>query len=201
MNSDIPEDNESILPSTLNAVTVTGRLLADAEFFSTRSGRSKITFRIAIPRSKDLPRKKPASCDFYSVIAYGERFIPLLEYLVEGRQVVVAGWAQSRDVEMANGNRTVNEIGARAILPVLDPAFLPSLDRLVASTLEGLSPQDRRAFQAAMEAMGASEWQRPEAPWAGRVEALFAPNGVMHPEVRLAVERVLARFQEESSGD
>ncbi len=201
MSSDIPEDNELSLPGvTLNAVTVVGRLVGDAEFFSTRSGRPKITFRIAIPRAPDLPRKKPASHDFYSVIAYGERFIPLLEHLVEGRQVVVSGWAQSRDVETPNGNRTVNEIGARAIIPVLDPAFLPSLDRLVAGVLEALSPEERQELRAAMEN---PEWQRPEAPWAERVEVLFGPNGSIHPEVRLAVERVLARMQpqEESGGN
>jgi hypothetical protein len=186
---------------TLNAVTVTGRLLADAEFFSTRSGKPKITFRIAIPRAPDLPRKKPATYDFYSVIAYGERFVPLLEHLIEGRLVVVTGWVQSRDVEMPNGgNRTVNEIGARAILPVLDPAFLPSLDRLVAAVLAGLSPQECQEFRAAMEA---SNWHRPKdqpATWAEDVEALFAPDGSMHPEIRRSVERLI-QLQEEVGGD
>lgn len=199
MSSDIPENKESLPGVTLNAVTVVGRLVTDAEFFSTRAGKPKIGFRIAIPRSPDLPHKKPATCDFYSVLCYGEKFVPLLEYLVEGRQVVVTGWVQSRDVESPYGNRTVNEIGARAVLPVLDPAFLPVLDRLVAGVLEKLAPEERQELQAALDR---GEWQRPETVWTDRVESLFVgPNGQMHPEVRLALGRVLARLQEQSDGD
>lgn len=165
----------------INNVTVVGRLLGDAEIFPTRSGKPKLSFRIAIPRSPDLPRKKPASGDFFTVICYGERFVSLLDLLTAGRQVVVVGWAQSRDVDTPEGQRVVNEIGARAVIPVLDLTLLSALDDLVRSVLDGLPPQEREKLRHLIESG--------EMP--AEIRNHFSSNGQLHPEVVQAILRVL----------
>lgn len=177
-------------PGLCNHVVVFGRLLEDAEFFPTKSGKPKVSFRIAIPRSPDLPRKKPASGDFYTVVCYGERFVRLLDLLTEDRQVVVFGWAQSRDVDTADGPRTVNEIGARTVIPVLDPALLPVLDGLVGTVLN-LKGLDLKAFREAL--MNGDGF--PELP--EEVRNVLAPNGQLHPDIRQAILRVLSQGEEE----
>lgn len=170
-----------------NNVTVVGKVVGDAEFFPTRSGKPKICFRIAIPRTPDLPRKKPASGDFFTVTCYGERFVPLLDLLTTGRRVVVVGWAQSRDVDGPDGRRTVNEIGARAVIPVLDPALLSALDNLVGTVLEEFPPENPQTFrEALMNGDGL-----PELPEEAR--SRLAPNGQLHPEIRQAILRVLSQ--------
>jgi len=181
------QEHRSLPRVTINFFAGVGRIVADAEFFTTHRGRPKITFRIALPRHPRLPRKKPLTSDFYSVICYGERFIPLLDHLVMGREVAVFGWAQSRDVQ---DHRTVNEIGAEAVVLVTDSGLLRALDGLVANVLSTLDAAERGVFRAAVEK---GEWRLPEAePWAEKAAPLFAEDGQMHPEVRLAVERVLA---------
>ena len=82
-----------------------GYLVEDAQFFTTRTGRPKVTFRMALPRHPQLPLKQPENADYYTVIALGDRFVPLLDHLSTGTPVVVFGYAQSRDV-------TVDEVNA-----------------------------------------------------------------------------------------
>ena len=170
-----------------NIVTIVGTLVEDAEFFTTRSGKPKISFRVAIPRSPDLPRKKPSSEDFFTVTCYGKRFVPLLDALTRGRQVVVVGWAQSRDLDTPDGPRVVNEIGARAVIPVLDPSFLPALDAVVTTALQDLSPEDCRAIQEALTNSHASNVE------VLATRGLLRPDGQIHPEIRLSILRVLER--------
>jgi len=159
----------------------------DAEFFTTRSGKPKISFRIAIPRAPDLPRKKPSSEDFFTITCYGERFVSLLDTLTRGRQVVVVGWVQSRDLDTPDGPRVVNEIGARAVIPVLDPTFLPVLDAVIATALQDLSPEDRLAIQEAL-----TNDHNPNAEILA-TRGLLRPNGQIHPEIRQSILRVLER--------
>lgn len=189
---DKPETGNSDISSGFcNSVVVVGKILSDAEFFPTRSGRPKVSFRIAIPRSPDLPRKKPASGDFFTVTCYGARFVPLLDLLTAGRQVVVIGWAQSRDIETPDGPRIVNEIGARTVIPVLDPELLDVLDNLVSAVLEDSDLQGLR--ETIMSGDGLSGLPEP-------IRRRLAPNGQLHPDVRQAILRVLNRL-EENSGD
>jgi hypothetical protein len=188
---DLSQDNQSTIQDDgflsglgmYNNVVVIGKILTDAEFFPTRSGKPKISFRVAIPRTPDLPYKRPVSSDFFTVLCYGERFVPLLDMLTTGRWVVVVGWAQSRDVDTPDGRRTVNEIGARAVVPVLDPALLAALDHLVQVVLGRFSPQDLQSLREAL--IGGNGSELPEA-----IRDL-APEGQLHPEVRQAILRVL----------
>ena len=63
-----------------------GRLVSDAEFFRTQTGRPKITFRLMVPRAANMPPKSsaPQNADFIQVVMYGERYLPLLPHLVKG---------------------------------------------------------------------------------------------------------------------
>ena len=92
-----------------------GYLVEDAQFFTTRTGRPKVTFRMALPRHPQLPLKEPQNADFYTVIALGDRFVPLLDHLSTGTPVVVIGYVQSRDVLAEEQQHVVSEIGASAI--------------------------------------------------------------------------------------
>jgi single-stranded DNA-binding protein len=194
-------DGDRLPRALVNVFAGVGRVVDDAQFFATRGGRPKISFRLAIPRHPRLPRKKPATGDFYSVICYGEKFVPLLDHLVKGCEVVVVGWAQSRDLKRKRDG-TVNEIGAQAVVLALDANLLAALERLVEEVLAGLTPQEREDVRAALVEGG---WESPQGreenpPWLEKVACLFAGDGRVHPEVRLAVARVLEGSDSDGEG-
>ncbi|MGB9620441.1 MAG: hypothetical protein ACPL7K_08525 [Armatimonadota bacterium] len=175
--------------SLCNFVVAIGKVVSDVECFSTRTGnKPKISFRIAIPRTPDLPRKKPASSDFFTVNCCGQRFLPLLDTLSKECQVVVIGWLQSRDVS-GPGSRIVHEIGARAVIPILDSLLLSALDSLVANVVKDLTPQARRELLEILANGGQPEIVP---------QAALDSSGKLHPEIRQALLRVL---REESGGD
>ena len=103
-----------------------GYLCADAQFFRTRSGRPKLTFRLGTPRDKSRPPKgaPPHNADFVSVVAYGDRLAPLLPELRARRHVLVVGFTQSRD--LAGGN-VITEVVAERI--TLFDDYRPTPDR------------------------------------------------------------------------
>lgn len=98
-----------------------GFLVEDAQFFTTRNGRPKVTFRMMSPRDPRLPKKQPNG-DFYTVVALGDHFADLVDRLRRGTQVVVVGCVQSRDVMVDGNARTVNEILADVVY-VVEPAL------------------------------------------------------------------------------
>jgi single-stranded DNA-binding protein len=112
---------DDLTVSALNFFAGFGYLTGDAEFFMTRSQRPKVTFRFRIPRSANMPRKGRSRSDFYSVVALGERFVPLLDHLTQGVPVVVHGFVQSRDITVKGRPRTVSEIAANAVYLVCLP--------------------------------------------------------------------------------
>lgn len=101
-----------------------GRIVGeDAQAFPTRSGRMRIVFRIAVPRSSGQEPKldkdgKPLP-DFFTVVTYRERFLELLPALRRGARVMVIGWTQSRDLE---DGRVVVETVAEQIAVLEEPA-------------------------------------------------------------------------------
>lgn len=102
-----------------------GRIVGDdARAFPTRSGRIRIAFRIAVPRSAGQPPKLDPQGnplpDFFTIVAYGERFLPLLPRLRRGTRVLVVGWTQSRDLE--DGRVVVETVAER--IAILDTAPL-----------------------------------------------------------------------------
>jgi single-stranded DNA-binding protein len=121
-----------------------GYLVEDAQFFTTQTGRPKVTFRMMLPRHPQLPLKQPENADFYTVIALGDRFVPLLDHLCRGRPVVVFGYAQSRDVTVDERQCVVSEIGASAIYLIQDV----EVRRVVRETAQEAAQE---AAQGAME--------------------------------------------------
>ena len=102
-----------------------GRLVQDADFFLTRSNRNKISFRIAVPRDANKPAKNDDSgnVDIIRVVAYGTKFMPLLEHLRVKTEVIVQGWTQSRYVTTSDGRRqVVIETVADSIAVLDEPA-------------------------------------------------------------------------------
>ncbi len=90
-----------------------GYLTHDAQMFETRSGRLKITFRLRVPRDAGMPGKGRGNSDFFTVVAYGDRFLEVYPRLVAGTQVVVIGFTQSRDVMVGGEKRVVVETVAQ----------------------------------------------------------------------------------------
>jgi len=114
-------------PSNLDVKA--GRIVAgDAQAFRTQSGRIRIVFRLAVPRAPSQPPKfdregRPLPWDFFTVVAYGERFLPLLPRLVRGAWVLVMGWTQSRD--LPDGRVVVETVAERIALLEGDAAPAP----------------------------------------------------------------------------
>lgn len=179
---DVITDESPLSHVSVNFFAGVGRLVSDAEFYTSRKERPKISFRLAIPRHPRLPHKIPASTDYYQVVCLGDRFLPLLRHLTTGREVVVFGWVQSRDVEVAGKQRTVYEIGAEGIVLTMDPQLSQALEELV----DKLCKLDPPVLDALRRKVAAG-WPDDEP------DALLPSNGngQVHPEVRLAVEHVL----------
>ena len=124
-----------------------GNLCDDAQVFMTRSGRPKLSFRLRVPRSRSLPQKVPANANFFSVVAYGDRYVDLAPLLTAGTEVLTFGTTQSRDMEDGS---VVTEILAREI--VIFPQ-VPDLDGLL-----GAQGEDREGPLVTLAWFLASEW-------------------------------------------
>jgi single-stranded DNA-binding protein len=124
-----------------------GNLCDDAQVFMTRSGRPKLSFRLRVPRSRSLPQKVPANADFFSVVAYGDRYVDLAPLLTAGTEVLTFGTTQSRDMEDGS---VVTEILAREI--VVFPQA-PDLNELL-----GAQGEDREGPLVTLAWFLASEW-------------------------------------------
>jgi len=93
-----------------NVITIVGRLTADPQLFLTRSGRPKVTFRLACPRSAGHAAQ---GADYVTVVCIGDRFRPLMDSLARGKLVTVIGRLVSRDIA---GGRTATEVRAQTVL-------------------------------------------------------------------------------------
>ena len=93
-----------------NFITIAGRLTADPQLYITRSGRPKVTFRLACPRPDGRGQQ---SADYVTVVCLGQRFQPLLDELSRGTLVTVTGRLVSRDIR---DGRTATEIRADTVL-------------------------------------------------------------------------------------
>jgi len=65
----------------------------------------------------DLPPKKPAGVDYFSVVAFGPHFVTLMPQLTIEREVTLSGRLRSRDVD-TDCRRVVTEIVAQEIVPL-----------------------------------------------------------------------------------
>ena len=102
----------------LNEVRLRGFLTEPARVFASRSGQPRLCFRLEVwIDDKRLPPKKPAGVDYFSVVAFGQNFLPLATQLVENREVLLTGRLRSRDIDN-DGCHVVTEIVAREIVPL-----------------------------------------------------------------------------------
>lgn len=100
----------------INQVRLRGFLTEPARLFVSRSGQPRLTFRLEVwIDDRDLPPKKPAGVDYFSVVAFGTQFVGLASDLVRGREVTVSGRLRSRDLDTA-AQQVVTEVVAREIV-------------------------------------------------------------------------------------
>ncbi len=102
----------------INQVRLRGFLTAPARLFVSRSGQPRITFRMEVwIDDENLPSKKPAGVDYFSVVAFGAHFVTLMPQLTNEREVTLAGRLRSRDVD-TDRRQVVTEIVAHDIVPL-----------------------------------------------------------------------------------
>jgi single-stranded DNA-binding protein len=102
----------------INQVRLRGFLTESARLFVSCSGQPRITFRMEVwIDDENLPPKKRAGVDYFSVVAFGADFVNLLPQLGQEREVTLAGRLRSRDIN-ADGHRVVTEIVAHEIVPL-----------------------------------------------------------------------------------
>ena len=94
----------------MNKVILIGRVCAAPEAFTTQSGISRSSFRLAVNR----PYKNPQGnydADFLPVIAWRQTADFCNRYLDKGRQIAVEGSIQTRSYDAQDGSkRYVTEI-------------------------------------------------------------------------------------------
>src|SRR5512144_43579 len=99
----------------INQVRLRGFLTEPARLFVSRSGQPRVTFRLEVwIDDVDLPPKKPAGVDYFSVVAFGSQFVGLVPALARGREVTISGCLRSRDLDTA-AQQVVTEVVARDI--------------------------------------------------------------------------------------
>ena len=86
---------------TYGLTILIGNVTADSEFYLTRQGEPKITFRLAVDRCCD---SDIAGTDFFTVEARGDIWVDL--ELCRSDRVMVVGVPRSRDTK-TNGERRV----------------------------------------------------------------------------------------------
>ncbi len=102
----------------INQVRLRGFLTEPARLFVSRSGQPRIAFRMEVwIDDENLPPKKPAGVDYFSVVAFGTAFLDLLPQLGTEREVTLAGRLRSRDIDI-DDRRVVTEIVAHEIVPL-----------------------------------------------------------------------------------
>ena len=99
----------------MNKVILIGNLASDPEPFTTQSGISQSTFRIAVQR-RFANTQGVREADFFTVIAWRQTADFCNRYLTKGRKVAVEGSIQNRSYDAQDGSkRYVTEIIADSV--------------------------------------------------------------------------------------
>lgn len=86
----------------LNRVTAIGRLVRDPELRTTTSGKSVVSFSIAV--NKRVKAQDGTEADFFKVTAWGQTAEYVNTYLTKGRLVSVDGRLETRKWKDNDGN-------------------------------------------------------------------------------------------------
>lgn len=97
---------------SLNRVTAVGRLVRDPEMRTTTTGKSVVSFTIAVQK-RIKPSNGDPDADFFRVTAWGQTAEFVNTYLTKGRLISIDGRLESRKfTDSAGNNREVVEIVA-----------------------------------------------------------------------------------------
>jgi len=116
--------------SSINTITISGRLGRDPETRETNSGKSVCSFSVAVDR-----RGKDAGTDWFNITAWerlGER---CQKFLAKGRHITVSGRMQSRYYEKDGVKRTVWDLVAH------DVDFDPRVDAAEPGPTQAAAPR------------------------------------------------------------
>lgn len=127
----------------MNRVELVGRLTKDPELKNTQSGKSVMSFTVAVDRriSKEAKEKGTQSADFINCVAWDSSAEFLDKYGRKGDRVSVEGKIQTRNYDGADGKKVyVTEVLADNVQLLTDRSW--SEDRT------GVGPGDiRRAMK------------------------------------------------------
>ena len=99
----------------MNKVILIGNLANDPEAFTTQSGISRSTFRVAVQR-RFANAQGVREADFLTVVAWRQTADFCNRYLTKGRKVAVEGSIQTRSYDAQDGSkRYVTEIIADSV--------------------------------------------------------------------------------------
>lgn len=86
--------------SSINTVTLVGRVVRDIEVKTTNSGKSVASFALAVDGyGKDAP------ANFVDVVAWNKAAEILAQYATKGKQIGISGRLQTRTWEDKEGNK------------------------------------------------------------------------------------------------
>ena len=99
----------------MNKVIMIGNLANDPEAFTTQSGLSRSTFRLAVQR-RYTNQQGVREADFFTIVAWRGTADFCNRYLRKGRKVAVEGSIQNRSWENDDGQkRYITEIIAESV--------------------------------------------------------------------------------------
>ena len=87
----------------MNRVVLTGRMTADPELRQTNSGKSVVSFSIAV-KKRTKPRDGEPDSDFLRITAWGSSAQYVQNYLGKGRLIACDGRLQTRKWQDQSGN-------------------------------------------------------------------------------------------------
>ena len=89
----------------MNHVSITGRVTKDIELRKTTTGKSTVTFVIAVPRDRE-------TADFIQCVAWNQRAELMARYVRKGNKIGISGKIQTRKY----GNRDGQTVYVTEIL-------------------------------------------------------------------------------------
>ena len=99
----------------LNRIILMGRLVADPELKTTKSGISVTSFRIAVDRSY-VKQGEQRQADFFDIVAWRNSAEFICRNFKKGSLIAIDGQLQSRQYKTRDGqNRTAIEVVAESI--------------------------------------------------------------------------------------
>jgi len=98
----------------LNKVFIIGRLTADPQLRSTKSGQSVSAFSVATNRVwTNKEGQKQEDTEFHNIVVWGRQAETASKFLVKGQIVMIEGRLQTREYEdKQNNRRRVTEVVA-----------------------------------------------------------------------------------------